>query len=70
MRIHGDVYFFHDLLFLPDTTIESAMVENVGVAVGVSLLSYPVTEIQSTSGILTVKINESRRRKTEIYYKK
>ena len=34
-------------------TIESGMVENVGVAVGISLLSYPVTEIQSTSGILT-----------------
>ena len=34
-------------------TIESGMVENVGVAVGISLLSYPVPEIQSTSGILT-----------------
>ena len=34
-------------------TIESVMVENVGVAVGISLLSYPVTEIHSTSGILT-----------------
>jgi len=34
-------------------TIESGMVENVGVAVGISLLSYPVTEIQSTSGVLT-----------------
>ena len=34
-------------------TIESGMVENVGVAVGISLLSYPVTEIQSTSGGLT-----------------
>ena len=29
------------------------MVENVGVAVGISLLSYSLTEIQSTFGVLT-----------------
>ena len=34
-------------------TIESGMVENVVVAVGISLISYSVTEIQSTSGVLT-----------------
>ena len=37
-------------------TIESGMVENVGVDVGISLLSYPVMEIQSTSGILTATL--------------
>jgi len=34
-------------------TIESGMVENVVVAVGISLLSYSVTEIHSTSGVMT-----------------
>ena len=34
-------------------TIESGMVENVVVAIGISLISYSVTEIQSTSGVLT-----------------
>jgi len=34
-------------------TIESGMVENVVVAVGISLISNSVTEIQSTSGVLT-----------------
>ena len=34
-------------------TIVSGMVENVVLAVGISLISYSVTEIQSTSGVLT-----------------
>ena len=34
-------------------TIESGMVENVVVAVGISFISYSVTEIQSTSGVMT-----------------
>ena len=34
-------------------TVESGMVENVGVAFGISLLSYSLTEIQSTFGVLT-----------------
>ena len=33
-------------------TIESGMVENVVVDVGISIISYSVTEIQSTSGAL------------------
>ena len=34
-------------------TIESGVVENVVVTVGISLVSYSVMEIQSTSGVLT-----------------
>ena len=34
-------------------TIESGMVENVVVAVGISTIRHSVTEIESTSGLMT-----------------
>ena len=41
------------------------MVENVVVAVGISLVSYSVTEIQSTSGVLVFSASHLMSAKTE-----
>ena len=45
-------------------TTSSGVVENVGVAVGISLISHSVPEKHSTSGLVSVILNFVSRRRT------
>ena len=42
-------------------TIDSDMVENVGVAVGISVISHSILEIQCTSGLTSAILNSGSR---------